>query len=89
VPQTNNTYAEAEVYLRSWCSKLVDENITATYKIGVGAAADAIIDLADELAIDLVTMSTRGNTAISLWSLGSVAQKVLLGGSTPIMLVKE
>jgi nucleotide-binding universal stress UspA family protein len=89
LPKKNHTYADAEAYLQSWCRHLVDNGITVSYELSVGAAADQIIDLADELASDVVAMSTHGQTAISLWPLGSVAQKVLLGGNTPLMLIKE
>lgn len=88
VPQSNHTYADTEAYLQSECNALEDEGITAKYKIGVGATADEIIDLADELAFDLVAMSTRGRTGVGPWPLGSVAQKVFLGGNTPLLLVK-
>ena len=40
------------------------------------------------MAIDMVAMSTRSKAAMNLWPLGSVAQKVLLGGNTPLMLIK-
>ena len=89
VPQTNHTYADAEAYLQSECSALEDEGITAEYKVSVGTTADEIIDLADELAFDLVAMSTHGTTGIIPWTLGSVAQKVFLGGNTPLLLVRE
>lgn len=88
IPKTNHSYSDAETYLQSWCSRLEDKGITTRYEVRVGAAADQIIDLADELAIDLVAMSTHGQTAISLWPLGSVAQKVLLGGNTPLLLIR-
>lgn len=88
IPKINHTYASAEDYLQSWCRHLVDNGIKARYELSVGAAADQIIDLADELAIDMVAMSTHGQTAIHLWPLGSVAQKVLLGGNTPLMLIR-
>jgi nucleotide-binding universal stress UspA family protein len=87
-PKTNHTYASAEDYLQSWRRHLVDNGIKARYELSVGAAADQIIDIADELAIDVVAMSTHGQTAIHLWPLGSVAQKVLLGGNTPLMLIR-
>ena len=89
VPGKNHDYADAEAYLQSKCSMLKDEGIVAGYQINVGSIADSIIDLADELAFDLVAMSTRGKTGVSLWSLGSVAQKVFLGGNTPLLLVKQ
>lgn len=88
IPKTNHTFASAEDYLQRWCRHLINNGIKASCELSVGAAADQIIDLADELAIDLVAMSTHGQTAIHLWPLGSVAQKVLLGGNTPLMLVR-
>ena len=89
VPKTNHTGTDVEAYLQSICSRFGDRGISARGDIRVGAAADAIIDLADELSIDVVAMSTHGQTTIDLWPLGSVAQKVLLGGNTPLMLVRN
>jgi nucleotide-binding universal stress UspA family protein len=88
VPKNNHTSADAEAYLQGWCNRLKDKGITTTYEVRVGTAADQIIDLADELATDVVAMSTHGQTAITLWTLGSVAQKVLLGGNTPLLLIR-
>ena len=44
--------------------------------------------MADVMTADMVAMSTRGQTAVKAWSLGSVAQKVLLAGNTPLLLVR-
>jgi nucleotide-binding universal stress UspA family protein len=88
IPKTNHVLASTEEYLHNWSQKLEEKGITARYEVRVGGAADQIIDLADELASDMVAMSTRGQTAISIWPLGSVAQKVLLGGNTPLLLIK-
>jgi nucleotide-binding universal stress UspA family protein len=88
VPKTNHTFAGAETYLQEWCLQLEKQGIAAGYEVRIGATADQIIDFADETACDLVAMSTRGQTGINLWSLGSIAQKVLLGGNTPLMLIR-
>ena len=88
IPKTNHTFTSAETYLRNWCQRLEEQGISAGYHVSIGAAADQIIDYADETASDLVAMSTRGQTAINLWSLGSVAQKVLLGGNSPLLLIR-
>jgi nucleotide-binding universal stress UspA family protein len=88
VPKTNHMHADAEAYLHSICGQLEDKGIAARYEVRVGAAADQIIDLADELDSDMVAMSTHGRSAISLWPLGSVAQKVLLGGNSPLLLIR-
>ncbi len=88
ISRKNGTFAGVDAYLQEWCRKLQDNGINAGYEVRVGSPADQIIDLADEFASDMVAMSTRGQTSINLWSLGSVAQKVLLGGNTPLLLIR-
>lgn len=89
IPKTNNVLASTEEYLQKWTNKLKDKNTQARYEVRVGSPAECIIDLADELASDMVAMSTRGKTAMNIWPLGSVAQKVLLAGNTPLLLIKS
>jgi nucleotide-binding universal stress UspA family protein len=88
IPKTNHIFAITEAYLQNWSQRLEEKGMTTRYEVRVGGAADQIIDLADELASDMVAMSTRGQSAMSIWPLGSVAQKVLLGGNTPLLLIK-
>ncbi len=38
--------------------------------------------------VDLIVMATHGRSGIGRWAYGSVAQKVLHGGSSPILLVR-
>jgi nucleotide-binding universal stress UspA family protein len=89
LPNMHSTLAEAEQYLQSWCRKLKEAGITARYEVRAGSPADQIIDLADESACDLVAMATHAHAPGNLWPLGSVAQKVLLGGNTPLLLVRS
>ncbi len=89
VPPTNHTNINPEAYLQSECRKLEAEGIAARYNVSVGAVADEIVDLADELAFDLVAMSTHGRSEVNIWSLGSIAEKVFLGGNTPLLLIKQ
>jgi nucleotide-binding universal stress UspA family protein len=88
MPKANHSKADVESYLLNWCHRLGEEGLSAKYEVRTGAPADQIIDLADELAVDVVAMSTHGQSALPLWSLGSVAQKVLLAGNTPLILIK-
>ena len=89
IAKNNGTFAGADEYLQEWCRRFEEKGITTGYEVRVGSPAEIIIDLADELASDMVAMSTRGQTALNIWSLGSVAQKVLLGGNTPLLLVRS
>jgi len=88
IPKTNHVFAVTEEYLQNWTKQLEGKNIRTRYEVKVGSPAECIIDLADELASDMVAMSTRGKAAMSIWPLGSVAQKVLLAGNTPLLLIK-
>lgn len=76
-------------YLKARCDELENHGIAARCEVRTGAPADSIIDLADELKVDFIAMSTRGKNNGAPWSIGSVAQKVLLGGNTPLMLVRH
>ena len=90
VPKTNHAnITEIEAHLQNVCSRLKENNITVNYKVNIGAIAENIIDFADEFAFDLVAMSTRGMNRSDIFSLGSVAQKVFLGGNTPLLLIKK
>ncbi len=88
ITKNNGSFAAADAYLGDWCRQLEEKGITVKYEVRSGSPAEQIIDLADELASDLVIMSTRGQSGINLWSLGSVTQKVLLGGNTPLLLIR-
>jgi len=90
VPPSNHVnLKETGACLENICSQLNKNNIAANHKIKIGPIAENIIDFADELAFDLVAMSTHGMNRNSVFSLGSVAQKVFLGGNTPPLLVKK
>lgn len=88
LPRMNHSLASVETYLQDWCQKLEVAGISARYEVRTGAPADQIIDIADESACDVVAMATHAHTAGNLWPLGSVAQKVLLAGNTPLLLVR-
>jgi nucleotide-binding universal stress UspA family protein len=88
VPRRNRDAAEIEDYLHGWCRRFEEKAVNVTFTVKTGAAAEEIINLADETAADMVAMSTRGQTAGNIWPLGSVAQKVLLGGNTPLLLIR-
>jgi nucleotide-binding universal stress UspA family protein len=89
VPQDDHLRPNAESYLRSECTELEVKGLKASHRVSTGAVADRIVDLADELAVDLVAMSTHGGNGFNLLSLGSVAERVFLGGNTPLLLVRQ
>ncbi|MDD5190359.1 MAG: universal stress protein [Dehalococcoidales bacterium] len=50
-------------------------------------AAYEIIEICKKESIDLVVMSTHGQSGLGRWIFGSVAEKVLRHGETPLLLV--
>lgn len=83
----DQTYAGS--YLQSQCDEIERQGKAAKYMLKIGSPAEEIIDLADELAVDFIAMATRGKNGFTPWTIGSVAQKVLLGGNTPLLLVRH
>jgi nucleotide-binding universal stress UspA family protein len=90
VPGKNNDETDAESYLQGVCRKVEDViNMPVKSRVATGPVAETIIDLADELTVDLVAMSTHGMNRNNPLALGSIAQKVFLGGNTPLLLIKN
>jgi nucleotide-binding universal stress UspA family protein len=78
----------AEKYVKSVSEKLETEGIKTSYEIRVGSADDEIIKAEDEIHPDMVVMSTHGHSGFGRWDHGSIADKVLHHGNTPLMLVR-
>jgi nucleotide-binding universal stress UspA family protein len=66
-----------------------DPNVTprALVKVSDDPATE-ILKVSDELGIDLIVISTHGRSGISRWAYGSVADKILKGGNTPVFMVR-
>jgi nucleotide-binding universal stress UspA family protein len=66
-----------------------DPNVTVKTLVKVGDdAADQILKASDELKIDLIAISTHGRSGISRWAYGSVADRILRGGTIPVLMVR-
>jgi len=52
------------------------------------SSAEMIIKLEDDINADLVAMSTHGRHGVSKWVFGSVTEKVLRAGNTPVLIVR-
>ena len=56
--------------------------------IAVGLPAQEIIDFAEREEVSAIIMATHGRTGVTRWALGSVAEKVMRVGTTPVLLVR-
>jgi nucleotide-binding universal stress UspA family protein len=79
---------DAQVYLENVAEGLKEQGLQVTIATGVGPVASSIIEYAEANQVDLIAMSTHGRTGLARWALGSVADRVLRSGSTPILLVR-
>lgn len=86
------TFATAEhtakAYLERVAQKLQALGIEVSTAVRTGAVADSILEYAESNQIDLIAMCTHGRTGVARWALGSVADRVLRAGHTPILLVR-
>ena len=80
---------EAEEYLAAVVRRLADKGITRVEPhVWYGPAAAAIVEAASAQKADLVVMCTHGRSGLGRLVLGSVAESVLRGTTTPILIVR-
>lgn len=80
---------EAEEYLAQVSDRLVTAGIKdAETSVWYGPAAYAIVEAARLNKVDLIAMTTHGRSGLGRLILGSVAESVLRGTTTPILLVR-
>jgi len=75
-------------YLEGVSRKLIDTKATVNYEVRIGDEAQEIIKFADEADASLVAISHHGCSGVECWFMGSVANKILHAGNTPVLLVK-
>jgi nucleotide-binding universal stress UspA family protein len=76
-------------YLTRASKTLQESGAEVESRIFVGEnPAEEIIKAEKELKCDLVAMSTHGRSGLGRFAFGSVADKVLRGGTLPVLLVR-
>ncbi|HET7874228.1 MAG TPA: universal stress protein, partial [Methylomirabilota bacterium] len=80
---------EAEEYLKDVAERLARDGArNVETSVWYGPAASAIVDAARLRKADLIVMTTHGRSGLGRLILGSVAESVLRGTSTPILLLR-
>ncbi|MDO8568926.1 MAG: universal stress protein [Dehalococcoidales bacterium] len=75
-------------YLEGAANPLKRKGLAVGTAVAIGSPADQIIDYAKANAIDLIAMSTHGHSGMGRWVFGSVTDKVLHAGETPVLVVR-
>jgi nucleotide-binding universal stress UspA family protein len=78
---------EAEAYLAACAKRLNCQGLPAHYECLEGSQAEVIAELARQLAIDLIAMTTHGRSGLARVLLGSVAAGVVQNTPCPVLLV--
>ena len=80
---------EAETYLAEVKDRMGTAGITnAETTVWYGPAAAAIVEAAQFHRVGLIVMTTHGRSGLGRLILGSVAESVLRGTTTPILLLR-
>jgi nucleotide-binding universal stress UspA family protein len=80
---------EAEDYLDEVKARLATKGVTdVEAAVWYGPASVAIVEAAEFHKVGLILMTTHGRTGLERLILGSVAESVLRGTRTPILLVR-
>lgn len=76
----------AREYLKEIAATFTGIEVTCT--IERGSPGETIIERASANKDTLITMATHGRSGVNRWLMGSVAEKVLRGATTPLFLVR-
>jgi len=76
-------------YLDGVRNRLAAEGVSVETHVRVGRASMAILDVADELGVEAIVMTTHGRGGWTRVFLGSVAEQVLPSATVPVLLVRS
>jgi nucleotide-binding universal stress UspA family protein len=79
---------EADAYLRNIAARLRKNNLQVEEMILEGPSAECVIDFARNNDVDLIILSTHGQSGLSRWNVSSVVQKILLHSYKSTLLVR-
>jgi nucleotide-binding universal stress UspA family protein len=78
----------AHEYLEGVAAGLQQTNIAVQAITVEGQPHRQIVQFAEENAVDLIVMSTRGQGGLTRWLMGGVADRVVRGAPVPVLLVR-
>lgn len=79
---------EAQDYLAKVAEPLSKEGVKVRTETLEGFAADQLLALEREMPVDLIVMATHGRSGLGRLVFGSVAERILKVGTTPVMMIK-
>jgi nucleotide-binding universal stress UspA family protein len=80
--------AQAETYLSEVEVRLEKSGLQVNIDLAEGNAAESVIEFAHSHDIDLILLSSHGQSGISGWNVSSVVQKIILRAYTSVMIMR-
>lgn len=81
------TRALAHEYLEGLANSVRESGLPVETVTIEGRAHAEIVQFAEANEVDLIVMCTRGQSGLSRWLMGSVADRVVRGATVPVLLV--
>jgi nucleotide-binding universal stress UspA family protein len=81
--------ASAREYLERVVARVQEHGIRVQAATAEASPPMAITKFAEANGVDLIVMSTRGQSGLSRWLMGSVADRVVRGAAVPVLLVRS
>jgi nucleotide-binding universal stress UspA family protein len=88
VEDVEATRRDAEEYLAPLAAELRAKGVRAHAQVRRGQAVEQIVAAAQEIAADLIAMTTHGRSGLGRLLLGSVAEAVLRHSHLPVFLLR-
>ena len=79
--------ARGQQYLEGIAVQLQHAGLQVTTALREGAAAEHIVEYAKAQAIDLIVISTHGRSGFTRFFVGSVTDRVIRTGETPVLVL--
>ena len=81
--------ADATAYLTGLANSNLFAGISTSTSVVFGSPGPQILALAEQQAVDLIVLCSRGRTGFTRWVLGSVAQRVIHHSRVPILVLHD
>ena len=78
----------ATEYLEALSARLAAQGVQSRAEIRRGRSADAILEAAAEIGVDLIALSSHGYSGAERLFFGSTAEQVVRSSVTPVLIVK-
>jgi len=79
---------KAKEYLGRNERDLRSDGVKVSSALAQGKAADSILKYADDNSVSVIALATHGFSGVAKWVYGSVASKIIMSSSKPVLLVR-